>query len=83
MKLYSQLVGIWIGLCLVAAAATASYVDSRQTQAHQNDALRAIICAVDQREQASTTLTPAQKRAAGAFWVQALEQAHLRRCFEP
>lgn len=49
-------------------------------QAHQNDALRSIMCFTEKRIEESTQLTVKQKRAAIKFYNQALETAHLDPC---
>lgn len=72
---------LWLVLGLVAGASAYAVYSGQNSRAHQNDALRSIICRIDAAQQASPVLTKKEKHQAGVFWQKAAEHAHLRPCY--
>ena len=71
---------LWIIVALVAASNVVSHVQIISVQAHQNDALRSIICRAEHVARKSSGYTLQQRRQAIKFYKQSLADAHLKPC---
>jgi hypothetical protein len=73
----------WLTLVLaVALAAGFTFGTMRldNVQAHENDAIRSIMCFAELRTRQSQVLTPQQKRQGIQFYDQALAKAQIAPC---
>lgn len=67
-------------IALLAGATTYAVFKVQQVQAHQNDALRSIICRAERVVRTSPDLTAKQRRQALNFYEQSITEAHLKPC---
>lgn len=67
-------------IALLAGATTYAVFKVQQVQAHQNDALRSIICRAESVVRTSPDLTAKQRVRALRFYEQSIRDAHLRSC---
>lgn len=68
-------------LVIYIAVSTPIFLGRIQSvQAHQNDALQAVMCFTEKRIAESKQISPKQRRQAVKFYAQALVNAHLTPC---
>ena len=71
---------LWGVIALLAVASLFSLVRVQMVQAHQNDALSAIMCHAEHLIRTSKGITPKQRHQAIRFYQDQIRLEHLKPC---
>ena len=71
---------IWVAIAVLAGTTALSVYVALNTQAHQNDALSALICHAEAVVKNTKSYPPAQRRKALRFYQQQIRLEHLNPC---
>lgn len=75
----------WLTLILVAIVCGGfiyGFTKLEAVQAHQNDALRSVLCRAEHVVRTEQGITKQQRHQAERFYVNAIKDAHLKPCGE-
>ena len=71
---------LWALVLLLGAASVFALIRVEEVQAHQNDALSAIICHAEHLIRTTSDLNPPQRSRAIRFYQQQIRLEHLKAC---
>ena len=75
-----HLLALWVAICILAGTSGFAVWRGLTTQAHQNDALHAIICRAEHFVRTQPGISAAKRRQALRFYDQSLSDANLKPC---